>query len=100
MFGRRTTRLRVTEMLKLLKYREDFWPDNDLPKERYLYVTHIDDESESGHTRIEIFSNGVWADDTDITFDSKERLNEWIYILRKAWKIKVEQDKIGWLEME
>lgn len=75
----------------MLKTRQDCWPDDDNPSERYLYVS--DGETE---TRIEIMEEGVTADDADITFKTKAELVEWIRVLRLAWHIKTEQDKKGW----
>lgn len=80
----------------MLKTRQDCWPDEDNPSERYLYVSsqgHID-------TRIEIMEEGVYADDTDIIFGTAEELKQWVRILRQAWRIKTRQDKKGWRKRE
>ncbi len=82
----------------MLKIRQDCWPDEDNPSERYLYVSG--DSLRFGDTRIEIFEDEVTADDTDITFSSKAELEEWIRVLRKAWRIKAKQDVKGWRKRE
>ena len=55
-----------------------------------------EDSTGSSETRIEIMKNGVYADDADIIFETKEELDEWVRVLRMAWDIKVKQDIKGW----
>ena len=78
----------------MLKIRQDFWPDDDNPSERYLWVSG--DCIKYGEARIEIFAEGVFADDTEIIFRSKAQLDEWVRVLSLAWDIKTKQDKKGW----
>ena len=80
----------------MLSVRQDCWPDNDNPSERYLYVNGPG----SVDTRIEIMEDNVFADDADIVFGTKAELDEWVRVLRMAWTIKEEQDKKGWRERE
>lgn len=74
-----------------LSYYEDGWPDDEDSSERYL---EIDDGS-----RLVILGKGVYVD-IDIIIETEERLNEWISILKRAWKIKLEQDQKGWRKRE
>ena len=76
----------------MLKTKEDCWPDDDNPSERYLYVTGPN----CFKTRIVILEDNVYADDTEIMFSTGEELVDWIEVLKKAWRIKAEQDKKGW----
>jgi len=80
----------------MLKTREDCWPDDDNPSERYLYV----DTGDGCETRIEIFEDRVTADDCDLIFSTGEGLVDWIGVLKQAWRIKTEQDKKGWRPRE
>lgn len=82
----------------MLNVRQNCWPDDDNPSERYLYVSG--DSIRFDETRIEIMEEGVYADDADIIFETKEELEQWVRVLREAWRIKAKQDKKGWRKRE
>ena len=76
----------------MLKTREDGWPDDENPCERYLYVTG----DGFVNARIVILEEAVILNEDDVTFHSKEELEAWIKALRQAWKMKEDQDAKGW----
>ncbi len=76
----------------MLTTREDGWPDDEYPSERYLYVNG----DGFVNARIVILEDEVILNEDDVKFRSKEELEAWIKALRKAWKMKEEQDAKGW----
>lgn len=83
----------------MIKYYEDCWrsTDDENPTERYLYVTGVNTRFGCDNkTRIVISFKGVFADDTEIFYNTAQQLDEWVEVLKKAWEIKMAQDLKGW----
>ncbi len=66
----------------MLETRQDCWPDDDNPSERYLYVT-ADGKGYVTETRIEIMEEGVYADDVDIIIRTEEEFDRWVQVHRR-----------------
>lgn len=79
-----------------LTYKIDHWPSSGLPEEVYLYVSR----GKAHVGRIVIHDYRIDFTDLLMQPESKDELNQWIEMLKKAWEIKEKQGKKGWGKRE